>query len=170
MHIPPCAWPPPFLAHPMELSMKISKAGIAMLKLFEGCELKAYICQGGVWSVGYGHTGDHVYPGMEIDERTAEKLLHNDLLKFERAVQSVCDGLSIKQWHFDALVSLAFNIGILAFKSSTLVKLLQAGDFAGAADQFLVWTKAGGRVSKGLKNRRAIERSVFLSDQCLDVS
>lgn len=143
--------------------MKLSKAGIAMLKSFEGCELKAYICPGGVTTIGYGHTGEHVYPGMEIDERTAEKLLLHDVRKFESGVTRYCDGVPLQQWHFDALVSLAFNIGLDAFRESTLLKRLRSGDFLGAADQFLVWNRSGGRVVRGLKKRREAERGFFLS-------
>jgi lysozyme len=143
--------------------MKLSKAGLAMLKNFEGCELKAYLCPGGVYTIGYGHTGEHVYPGMEIDERTAEKLLLHDVRRFEWGVARLCGDADLSQAQFDALVSLAFNIGLDAFSGSTLLKKIRAGQMAEAADQFLVWDKSGGRALKGLKARRRMERSVFLA-------
>lgn len=147
----------------MKPPMKMSKVGVEMLKGFEGLSLKAYEDVGGVWTVGYGSTGLHVFPGLEITEKIADKFLYGDLRRFEEGVNEACRGIGLTQNQFDALVSLAFNIGLARFESSTLLKRLKAGDYAGAADQFLRWNKVNGRVVKGLSERRKKERERFLA-------
>ncbi len=145
--------------------MKISTNGINMICGFEGLRLKAYDDGVGVWTIG---TGTTVYPnGVKVkkgDTCTAEQAktyFKHDLAKFEKTVnESVIVPLSQNQ--FDALVSLTYNIGSGAFNNSTLLKKLNKGDYQGAADQFLVWNKAGGKVMKGLVRRREAERALFL--------
>jgi lysozyme len=142
--------------------MKMSKPGVQMLKSFEGLSLKAYEDVGGVWTVGFGSTGLHVIPGLEITERIADKFLYGDLRRFEEGVNILCEGVALTQNQFDALVSLAFNIGLGRLQGSTLLKKLKSGDVAGAADQFLRWNKVDGRVVRGLTERRKKEREWFL--------
>ena len=119
----------------------------------------------GTLTIGYGHTGPDVKPGMRITDEEADRLLSEDIGVAERAVASKVK-VPLSNDQFSALVSLVFNIGVAKFGTSTLLKRLNAGDYVGAADQFLVWDKttiAGKKVqSKGLAKRRPIERDLFL--------
>jgi lysozyme len=141
--------------------MKISDAGLDLIKSFEGLRLDAYVCPAGVLTVGYGHTGPDVYEGQVINHDEATDLLRADLAKFERCVSQSVGDLTENQ--FSACVSLAFNIGCSAFGKSTLVRKIAQGDMSGAADEFLRWDKAGGRQMAGLTRRRRAERELFLS-------
>lgn len=140
--------------------MKTSQEGIEAIQQFEGCVLETYRCAAGVCTIGYGHTGPDVVPGMVWTQSEAEAALRKDLERFERAVDGAIT-LDMTQGQFDALVSLAFNIGAKAFASSTLVKKFNAGDIAGAGDQFVVWNKVNGKVHAGLLQRRARELWMF---------
>ncbi len=146
--------------------MKISESGIALLKRFEGLELEAYQDIAGIWTIGYGHTGPDVQPGMKISERDAEELLRRDLKPREQAVASATKA-SLNQNEFDALVSFVYNVGANAFRGSTALKRLNKGDRIGAADALTWWNKAtvGGvlREVLGLTRRRAAERALFLT-------
>jgi lysozyme len=140
----------------------INQKGIDLLKNFEGIELKAYLCPAGILTIGYGSTGQHVKPGMTITEREAETLLRSDLQRFERCVEaSVKVPLTDNQ--FAALVCFTFNVGEAAFKSSTLLKLLNQGDYEAVPAQLLRWNKAGGKVLNGLTRRREAEGALFLA-------
>ena len=140
--------------------MKTSQAGIDLIKSFEGLHLDAYRCPAGVLTIGYGHTKG-VRPGQSISEAEAERILKEDLERFERGVNEAVH-IPIAQNEFDALVSLAFNIGRGAFASSTLVRKLNTGDRSGAADELLRWVRGGGRVLPGLVRRREAEQALFL--------
>lgn len=140
--------------------MKASQTGINLIKAFEGLRLKAYDDGVGVWTIGYGHTGPDVQPGMVITEEEAEALLRQDLDRFERAVSNAL-AVETKQAQFDAFVSLAFNIGSYAFQTSTALKRHNAGDLAGAAEAITWWNKAAGRVWPGLVRRRAAEAALY---------
>lgn len=140
--------------------MKTSDAGINFIKNFEGLRLKAYKDVVGVWTIGYGHTKG-VRSGHEITEDEAEDLLRSDLADFEAAVNKAVK-VPLAQYEFDALVSFAYNVGKTALVNSSLLRMLNAGDRDKAADQFLRWDKAGGKVVKGLTNRRKAERAMFL--------
>ena len=142
--------------------MRTGQLGIDLIKSFEGLALKAYLCPAGVLTIGYGHTGSNVMPGQIISEEQAENLLRIDLNRFEVGVANSVTA-SINQNQFDALVSLSFNIGLGAFKSSTLLKVLNAGQYIEAASQFLRWNKGGGRVLPGLTRRREAESQLFIS-------
>lgn len=142
--------------------MNISQRGLDLIKGFEGLKLKAYICPAGVWTIGYGSTGPHVVQGKVISEEQAEALLRKDVGRFERAVEAMAAAPS--QHQFDAMVSFAFNVGTGALKSSTLLKRHNAGDYKGAADQFLRWNRAGKMILPGLTRRRAAERALYLSE------
>lgn len=148
--------------------MKLSEQGIAMIKGFEGCVLKAYRCPANVLTIGYGHTGPDVTKGLMWTQQQADEAFAADVERFERGVSTdlsgVCpllSGAALPE-RFDALVSLAFNIGMQAFHKSTLLKRLHADDLAGAAEQFTVWNKANGAFNKGLLQRRTREMRVFL--------
>lgn len=139
----------------------ISETGLTVLKHYEGCELKAYRDSVGVLTIGFGDT-ENVTEGMVITREEAEDRLERRLDRdFEPGVRAAISA-SIRQEQFDAMVCLAYNIGVGAFAKSTLVKLFNAGDIQLAADQFLRWDKAGGKSLKGLRRRRAAERALFL--------
>lgn len=140
--------------------MRTSNIGINLIREFENCKLVAYLCPAGVWTIGVGHTGSDVVEGLKITQSQADDLLRQDLARFEAGVDGSVS-VELTQNMFDALVSLAFNIGLGAFQKSTLLKKLNAGDYLGASDQFLVWNKAGGAISKGLQRRRTAERKLF---------
>ncbi|MFR9677491.1 lysozyme [Acinetobacter sp. SEK570] len=147
------------------ISMLTSKTGIDLITSFEDIKLNAYDDGVGVWTIGKGTT---VYPnGVKVKKgdvctmEQAKVYFAHDLKRFENAVNSALT-VVVNQNQFDALVSLAYNIGEKAFKGSTLVELLNANKFTAAADQFLVWNKGGGKVMKGLVRRRAAERELFL--------
>lgn len=139
--------------------MQISKAGLDLIKQFEGLYLKAYRCPAGVPTIGYGHTAG-VAMGQTITQQQADDYLRRDVRQFERAVARLVR-VPLTQGQFDALVSFAFNLGEGALAQSTLLRLLNSGDYAGAAAQFDRWNKAGGRVLPGLVRRRAAERALF---------
>lgn len=139
-----------------------SAIGIDLICSFEGLRLNAYNDGVGVWTIGYGTTvinGVKVKKGDTCTLEQAKSYMASDLKKFEAAVNKVT--VPLNQNQFDALVSLSYNIGTGAFANSTLLKKLNAGDYDGAAAQFDVWNKAGGKVMKGLVNRRAAERKLF---------
>ena len=142
----------------------VSTSGMALICSFEGIKLKAYDDGVGVWTIGFGTTiypnGIKVKKGDTCTEAQAKAYMAHDLKKIESAVNSAVT-VSINQNQFDALVSLAYNIGTSGFKNSTLVEKLNAGDIRGAAAQFDVWNKGGGKVMQGLVNRRAVERKLF---------
>jgi len=142
--------------------MKISPAGVDLLKHFEGCKLEAYpdpATGGAPWTVGYGCTLG-VKPGDKITQDMAELMLLRDLKRFEVGVSNIVKA-HVSQNQYDALVSLAFNIGLGNLSSSTLVRMINAGSADAAADQFLRWTRAGGKIMPGLTRRRVAERQHY---------
>ena len=143
--------------------MKTSPIGIALIKEFEGLRLKAYLCPGGVWTIGYGHTAG-VKPGMVVSEAQAEEYLKADLISFERYLNGL--GLVLNQNQFDALVSLIYNIGIGNFQKSTLLRKarINANDNS-IMDEFLRWVYSKGRVLPGLQRRRLREMKLYFSNE-----
>ena len=146
--------------------MQTSDKGIALIKQFEGCKLTAYQDSVGVWTIGYGWTkpvdGKPIRAGMTINQETAERLLKTGLVSYESDVSRLVK-VGLTQEQFDALVSFTYNLGARSLSTSTLLRKLNAGDYAGAADEFLRWNKAGGKVLNGLTRRREAERALFLS-------
>ncbi|EPK7549339.1 TPA: lysozyme [Enterobacter hormaechei] len=146
--------------------MQTSEKGIALIKEFEGCKLTAYRDSVGVWTIGYGWTkpvdGKPIRAGMTIRQETAERLLKTGLVSYESDVSRLVK-VGLTQGQFDALVSFTYNLGARSLSTSTLLRKLNAGDYAGAADEFLRWNKAGGKVLNGLTRRREAERALFLS-------
>ncbi|GAA0690827.1 lysozyme [Dyella sp. SG562] len=144
------------------MGMHTSALGVALIKQFEGLRTCAYLDAAGIWTIGYGHTGDDVRSGFRIDAAQADALLRKDLGTAEEAVRAwVTQPLA--QPSFDALVSFVFNVGATAFAGSTLLRKLNEGDMEGAAAEFERWRYAGGRVLPGLLRRRIAERTLFLS-------
>ena len=146
--------------------MHVSPSGVDLICNFEGLRLKAYDDGVGVWTIGFGTTkypnGIRVKKGDTCTLDQAKSYMQNDLKSFEQTVNNTVK-VPLNQDQFDALVSLAYNIGTNAFSKSTLVKKLNANDIRGAADQFDVWVNAGGKRMQGLVNRRAREKALFIS-------
>lgn len=146
--------------------MKTSEAGLKLVKRWEGCKLTAYKCPAGVWTIGYGLTSAAgivpVKQGMKITQKQADEYLVRSLKAYEDQVTKMLKRTPT-QAQFDALVSLNYNIGPNAMGKSTVIRKFNAGDIQGAADAFLLFVKAGGKVLQGLVNRREDERKLFLS-------
>lgn len=154
--------------------MIVTAAGRALIKSHEGCVLKAYLCPAGVLTIGYGHTGPDVKPGMVISQREADALFDRDIAAFSGGVARLVSFAGTTDSEFSALVSLAFNIGLGNFKTSSALRLHNAGDKAGAARAILLWNRAtvGGRlqVLPGLVRRRNEEAALYLSDAAEETS
>jgi lysozyme len=146
--------------------MITNAAGLSLIRQAEGLRLRAYLCPANVWTIGYGTTAypdkRKVQRGDKCTEQQAADYLANDVKGFERAVAAMVTA-PLTENQFSALVSFAYNVGISALRGSTLLRLLNAGDYAGAADQFLRWNRAAGRVLTGLTVRRRAERALFLT-------
>ncbi|AUT96797.1 lysozyme [Citrobacter europaeus] len=125
---------------------------MALIKEFEGCKLTAYQDSVGVWTIGYGWTlpveGKLIRAGMTIKQETAERLLKTGLVSYEIDV-SLQVNVGLTQGQFNALVSSTYNLSTRSLSTSTLLRKLNAGDYTGAADEFLLWNKAGGKVLNG---------------------
>ena len=138
-----------------------SMAGINFIKRWEGFRSRAYLCPGGVLTIGYGHTNT-VVPNQTITEYQGEQLLKADLQRFEQAVNDLVS-VPLNQKQFDALVSFAFNCGVSAFRRSTLLRRLNEGNYGAAANEFHKWVRAGKKVLPGLVTRRREESQMFSS-------
>ncbi|WP_176079696.1 lysozyme [Paraburkholderia tropica] len=142
--------------------MKANSAGLALIKHYEGLRLIAYADVVGVLTIGYGHTGADVTPGLVITQAHANQLLGDDLARFESGVGNLVDvPLNVNQ--FSALVSFSYNLGLGNLRQSTLLRCLNRGDFTAAANQFPRWDRAGGRELTGLLKRRQAEQALFLT-------
>lgn len=140
--------------------MKTGPKGLALVKEFEGLRLKAYRCPAGIWTIGYGSTGKAVHEGLTITAEQAEEWLKRDLARFEKRV-SVLVIVPLNQSQFDALVSFDFNTGALG--RSTLLRLLNRGEYETVPAELAKWTRGGGKVLPGLVRRRAAEAALFTS-------
>lgn len=141
--------------------MRINNKGLELIKKYEGCRLLAYKCPAGVWTIGYGHTAG-VKSGMAITKVDAERLLLQDLKRFEEGVEALVK-VPLTSNQFSALVSFAFNCGLAALRSSTLLKKLNVGDLNGAAREILRWDKVNKKPVEGLTKRRKEEQKLFLT-------
>jgi lysozyme len=139
--------------------MNISDIGVALIKRSEGLRLDAYKDTGGVWTIGYGSTRG-VHEGMTITPGEAERLLLEDISHHD--INPLLNGCPTKQCQFDAMTSLAFNIGLERFRNSTVLKRHKLGNFMGAANAFLLWVYDNGRKEPGLVKRREAERRIYL--------
>lgn len=146
--------------------MKVSQNGVDLIKEFEGLRTHAYLDIAAIPTIGYGHTGPEVKMGMVITAEKAEQILKADIAKFEEGVMEAVR-VVITQNQFDALVSLAFNIGVGAFKKSTAVRRLNKNNYTGCAEAMQWWNKVTIqgelRVSTGLARRREAEAKLFLT-------
>jgi lysozyme len=139
----------------------MTQQGLDLIKKYEGLRLEAYKCPAGVWTIGYGHTKG-VYKGMSITKEEAEKLLQQDVSVFELQVINTVGKLS--DCKIDALVSFAYNVGIAAFRNSTLCRKVKANsDDPAIRNEFMKWIYAGGKKLQGLERRRKEEADVYFS-------
>ena len=136
--------------------MKISDNGLVIIQKYEGCQLKAYLCPAGVLTIGYGHTGSDVKPGMTITKAKALELLKKDISRFEKAVSKYDSIYNWNQNQFDALVSFSFNVG-------SIDQLTNNGKrpIAEISSKIPAYNKANGKVLAGLTRRRAEEKKLF---------
>ena len=145
--------------------MQTSPKAIEFIKMSEGFSAKAYVCPAGVWTIGYGTTqwmGRNVLPGDYMTEGEASKLLSERLKIFEYGINHLVK-VPLTQGQFDALVSFSYNLGLGALEESTLLKLLNKGDYSGALNEFPRWVhEAGGEVLPGLVTRRKREQQIWL--------
>lgn len=139
-----------------------SDTAFQMTKSFEGLRLTAYLDCAGIWTIGYGHTGPDVTADKSITELEAECLLRADLATAVTCVNRVVN-VPIAQHQFDALVDFCFNAGRGNLLSSTLLRLINLGDFTRAVAQFTLWVHADGKVVAGLVRRRKAEAALFVS-------
>ena len=140
--------------------MQVSENGLKLTEASEGCCLTAYQDTGGVWTIGYGHTGG-VRPHQTITQDMAEVLLRHDL---DYAVGVVnAHAMPCSQGQFDALVDFVFNVGPSQFLTSHLLKYHLAGEYAAAAEEFSKWKYDNGKVEPGLVKRRAAEAALYES-------
>lgn len=140
------------------MGLKTGQAGLNLIKQFEGCRLTAYKCPAGVWTIGYGHTAG-VKSGQTITQAQADKMLVEDVERFERNVNKYYDKYRWNQNEFDALVSFAFNLGS--------IDQLTAGGTRSReviAQKMLQYNKAAGKVLAGLTRRRQAEKELFLKN------
>ena len=158
--------------------MNVSEKAIHMICHHEGVRYKPYQCPAKLWTVGVGHVIDPNHGKLTIDQRkdlpipdgwdrklTQEEvdgILKSDLQRFERGVERFCP-VVLTQGMFDGLVSFSFNVGLGTLQRSTLRQKLLRGDKEGAAEELLKYCMAGGKILKGLQNRRIDERALFLS-------
>ena len=147
------------------MTRQINRAGLTLVREFEGCCLSSYICPAGVLTIGFGHTGPDVTHEMTISRVQAENFLAFDLNIFAAGVSCMLTREATDN-QFAAMVSLAFNIGIGGFGNSSVLRLHNSGDTSGAARAFLLWNKAkiNGVLQElsGLTRRRSAEAALYL--------
>ena len=141
--------------------MNYMEKAAEIIEKFEGLRLEAYKCPAGIWTIGIGSTRD-VREGMTITRAEAIGRLMEDMRDADDCIEEHCD-VALNSNQRAALISFIFNVGCGNFRSSTLLRLLNAGDYAGCAKQFARWDKAKGKVLAGLAKRRLAERELFES-------
>ena len=138
--------------------MEISEDGIALIKHFESCRLRAYRDSVGVWTIGWGHTKE-VKEGMEVTQKDADAMFLHEIQEYEGYINNL--EIDFKQYEFDALVSWVYNLGPANLISSTMLKRLRAEEFWDVPHQMRRWNRAGGKVLRGLTRRRLAESLMF---------
>jgi lysozyme len=158
----------------------ISKKALNMIKHHEGVRVKPYRCPARLWTIGVGHVIEANHAKVPFEERNnlaipegwnrvftmgeVDAILAKDLERFERGVLKYCPNAGSRQGWMDALVSFSFNVGLGTLQRSTLRQRHNRGDYAGAAEELLKYCKAGGKVLRGLENRRKDERAIYLGN------
>ena len=156
----------------------ISQKALKMIKHHEGVRTKPYRCPARLWTIGVGHVIDGNHARVPFEERNnlaipegwnrtftmeeVDAILAKDLERFERGVLKYCPSAGSRQAWLDSLVSFSFNLGLGTLQRSTLRQKHNRGDYQGAADELLKYCKAGGKVLRGLENRRKDERAMYL--------
>ena len=157
----------------------ISAKALEMIKYHEGVRTKPYRCPARLWTVCVGHVIEPSHARVPFEERNSlaipegwnrvftleevDAILAKDLERFERGVLKYCPSAGSRQAWLDSLVSFSFNLGLGTLQRSTLRQKHNRGDYQGAADELLKYCKAGGKVLRGLENRRKDERALYLS-------
>lgn len=159
----------PQFGHPPEPEgRRVGQRGIDLMHEFEGLVLTAYpdpgSKDGNPWTIGRGATGPGIHKGVTWTREQADARFAEDLAKFAAKVDALLGDAPTDQSQFDAMVSLAYNIGTEAFRKSTVLRKHKAGDHAGAAAAFGMWVKNDGKVMKGLVRRRAAESALYLAN------
>ena len=147
--------------------MKISQEGIALIKRFEGCELEAYLDSVGIPTIAYGRI-KNVEMGDTCTQEQAEKWLEEELPEYEGYINDMVK-VGLEQCQFDALCSWVYNLGPNNLKESTLLKVLNDGDYSSVPAEIKRWNKAGGKVLQGLMRRREAEALLFENKEWFDV-
>lgn len=146
--------------------LELTENCVPLIERDEGDVLTAYPdpgTGGAPWTIGYGHTGPDVYPGLVITQGQANALLLKDLAKFQAGVGADVGGAPTQNCQFSAMVSLAYNIGLGNYGGSSVLRLHKMGQYQQAADSFLLWDKAAGNILPGLVRRRHQERELYLN-------
>ena len=147
--------------------MNISKEGLALIKKFEGCELKAYRCPANVLTIGYGVTKG-VTEDMEITQQEADEMLAGELIEYTEYINNMVK-VALNQGQFDALTAWIYNLGPTNFKDSTLLRVLNEGRYNEVPQEIKRWNKANGQVLNGLIKRREAEALLFQSKEWHEV-
>jgi lysozyme len=149
------------------MTMQMTQEGLALIRRFEGFRANAYRCPAGVWTIGYGHTSQAGPPavraGMVMSEDEADRILAADVQRFADEVAPLL-AREVSAAQFSALVSFAYNVGVPAFRSSSVLRAVNAGRFHVVPARLKLWVKGGGRVLPGLERRRAAEAELFMSE------
>ena len=147
--------------------MKLTAEGLALIKEFEGFRARAYKCPAGIWTIGYGHTSNAgplaVHEGLVVSHGEAEAILVRDAAAFAAGVAKELK-VELGGHQFSALVSFAYNVGLGNFRSSSVLRAVNAGDAAAVPRRLQLWIKAGGKVLPGLVRRRAAEAEMFIGE------
>ena len=147
--------------------MNISQEGLSLIKKFEGCELEAYKCAAGVWTIGFGSIKG-VKQGDTITQEEADNLLLHEMDEYEGYINDAVN-VDLNQNQFDALVSWVFNLGPSNLSSSTLLTRINNKDWDDVPAQIKRWNKAGGKVLQGLIRRREAEALLFEGKEWIEV-
>ena len=144
-----------------ENAMEINEEGLALLKKSEACRLTSYQDKGGIWTIGWGSTGSDIHYGLTWTQEQCDDRLKHDLLAFEDGINDHLK-VTLTSNQFSALVVFTYNVGLGALYTSHLFKFINESNFTTAAEQFGRWNMVHGIVDKGLIQRRAAERDLFL--------
>lgn len=164
--VPVSRAPAPEIAQPPGRQMTV--AGLDLMRQFEGCELAAYpdpgSADGNPWTIGYGATGDGIRKGVVWTQDQCDQRFAADVAAFAARVDKAIGEAPTTGNQFSAMVALAFNIGIVGFRGSTVLRKHKAGDYLGAARAFVMWNKNDGQVMRGLTRRRLAESELYSKD------